>query len=88
MRRCWQREEVQESQGPRVPRFRGPKVPGSQGPGYLKLTFKYELDSKEGPSCSTSMLLFYDNAAIFNIGLVIPRLPPRVTKFGSRFITE
>ena len=29
------REEVQESQGPR----------------YLKLKFKYELDSKEGPSC-------------------------------------
>ena len=51
MRRCWRREEVQESQGPRVPRSRGPKVPGSKGPGYLKLTFKYELDSKEGPSC-------------------------------------
>ena len=32
MRRCWQREEVQESQGPRVPRSRGPKVQGSQGP--------------------------------------------------------
>ena len=51
MRRCWRREEVQESQGPRVPRSRGPKVPGSQGSRYLKLTFKYELDSKEGPSC-------------------------------------
>ena len=49
--RCWRREEVQESQGPRVPRARGPKVKGSEGPGYLKLTFKYELDSKEGPSC-------------------------------------
>ena len=32
MRRCWRREEVQESQGPRVPRSRGPKVPRSQGP--------------------------------------------------------
>ena len=60
MRKCWSREKVQESQGPRVPqesqgprvpRFRGPMVPGSQGPRYLKLTFKYELDSKEGPSC-------------------------------------
>ena len=51
MRRCWRREEVQESQGPRVPRSRGPKVHGSQGPRYLKLKFKYELDSKEGPSC-------------------------------------
>ena len=51
MRRCWNREEVQESQGPRVPRSRGPKVPGSKGPRYLKFTFKYELDSKEGPSC-------------------------------------
>ena len=43
------------SKVPRVPRYRGPKVPGSKGPRYLKLTFKYELDSKEGPSC------FYDN---------------------------
>ena len=51
MRRCWRREEVQESQGSRVPRSRGPKVLGSLGPRYLKLTFKYELDSKEGPSC-------------------------------------
>ena len=25
MMRCWRREEVQESQGPRVPRSRGPK---------------------------------------------------------------
>ena len=58
MRKCWRREEVQESQGPRVPRSRGPKVPGSKGPRYLKLTFKYELDSKEGPSC---VLLFLNN---------------------------
>ena len=29
----------------------GPMVPGSQGPRYLKVIFKYELDSKEGPSC-------------------------------------
>ena len=28
-----------------------PKDEGFQDPGYLKLTFKYELDSKEGPSC-------------------------------------
>ena len=39
------------TQGQRVPRSRGPKVPGAQGPRYLKLTFKYKLDSKEGPSC-------------------------------------
>ena len=58
--RFWRREEVQESQGPRVPRSRGPKVPGSQGPGYLKVTFKYELDSKEGLSCLnlTEMLVY------------------------------
>ena len=49
--RCWRREKVQESQGSRVPRSRGPKVPGSQGQRYLKLTFKYKLDYKEGPSC-------------------------------------
>ena len=39
---CWKKEEVNESQGPRVP--------GSKEPRYLKVTFKYELDSKEGPS--------------------------------------
>ena len=38
-------------QSPRVPRSKGSKVQGSQGPRYLKVTFKYELDSKEGPSC-------------------------------------
>ena len=47
----------EEGRGPRVPRSRGPKVPESQGPGYLKLTFKYELDSKEGPSCIDLKLL-------------------------------
>ena len=40
MRRWWRRKEV-----------KSPKVQGSQGPRYLKVTFKYELDSKEGPSC-------------------------------------
>ena len=44
-------EVLEEGRGPRVPRSKGSKVPGSQGPRYLKLTFKYELDSKEGPSC-------------------------------------
>ena len=58
MRRCWRREEVQESQGPRVPKSRGPKVPGFQGPRYLKLKFKYELDSKEGPSCLFMIFAF------------------------------
>ena len=66
MRRCWRREEVQESQGPRVPRSRGPKVPGSQGPRYLKLTFKYELDSKEGPSCFYFKMLEFSDASLPN----------------------
>ena len=44
MRRWWRREEIQESQGPRVQRSKGPMDP-------LKVKFKYELDSKEGPSC-------------------------------------
>ena len=39
------------SKSPKVQGFQGPGVPRSQGPRYLKLTFKYELDSKEGPSC-------------------------------------
>ena len=30
---------------------KGQKVPGSKGPRYLKVTFKYKLDSAEGPSC-------------------------------------
>ena len=42
---------MEEGSGPSVPRSKGPKVQGSQGPRYLKVTFKYELDSKEGPSC-------------------------------------
>ena len=42
---------VEEGRDPRVPRSQGPKVQGSHGPSYLKVTFKYELDSKEGPSC-------------------------------------
>ena len=33
-------------------RSKGPKVQGSQVPRYLEVKFKYELDSKEGPSCS------------------------------------
>ena len=45
------KEVLEEGRGPRVPRSKGSKVKGSQGPRYLKLTFKYELDSKEGPSC-------------------------------------
>ena len=42
---------LEEGRGPRVPRSKGSKVQGSQGPRYLKLKFKYELVSKEGPSC-------------------------------------
>ena len=41
-------EVLEEGLGPRVPRSKGSKVQGSQGPRYLKLTFKYKLDSKEG----------------------------------------
>ena len=43
MWRWWRREKV--------PKSKSPKVKGSEGPSYLKVTFKYELDSKEGPSC-------------------------------------
>ena len=48
---------VPRSNGPKVPASFRPKVPGSQGPRYLKVTFKYELDSKEGPSCLLSFLI-------------------------------
>ena len=50
-------EVLEEGRGPRVPRSKGSKVQGSQEQRYLKLTFKYELDSKEGPSCSQ---LYFD----------------------------
>ena len=43
---------MEDGRGPRVPRSMGPKVLVSKGSKYLKFTFKYELDSKEGPSCS------------------------------------
>ena len=42
------KEMVVEGRGPKVQES---KVPRAQGPRYLKVTFKYELDSKEGPSC-------------------------------------
>ena len=59
-------EVLADERGPRVPRSRGPKVPGSQGPGYLKLTFKYKLDSKEGPSCSSllSNVFYFKNTLL------------------------
>ena len=44
-------EVLEEGRGQRIPMSKGSKVQGSHGPRYLKLTFKYELDSKEGPSC-------------------------------------
>ena len=52
-------EVVEEGRGGK--RFKSPKVqesqvprdPWSKGPRYLKVIFKYELDSKEGPSCFT-----------------------------------
>ena len=57
-------EVLEEGRGPRVsPKVQG--VHGSQGPRYLKLTFKYELDSKEGPSCYN-----YTYKAPFAIGLL------------------
>ena len=37
---------AKSSQGPKVQGFQAPRVPR-----YLKVLFKYELDSKEGPSC-------------------------------------
>ena len=44
--------------GPRVNRSKRPKDLWSKGPRYLKVTFKYELDSKEGPMCFNFHLLF------------------------------
>ena len=40
---------MEEGRDPKVPQSKSPKV---QGPRYLKVTFKYELDSTEGTSCS------------------------------------
>ena len=54
---------MEEGRGPRVPRSKGSKVHGSQGPRYLKLKFKYELDSKVGPSC----FHYIDSHSIYNL---------------------
>ena len=62
MRKWWRREKVQksyvqESQGPKVQGSQESMVPGSRTrtgsiePRYLKVIFKHELDSKEGPAC-------------------------------------
>ena len=42
---------VEGGRGPKVLKSKSPKVLGSQGSRYLKVSFKYKLDSKEGPSC-------------------------------------
>ena len=63
---------LEKGKGPRDSRSTGSKVQGTQGPRYLKLTFKYELDSKEGPSCLlflffylfSSFLFFYISSSI------------------------
>ena len=52
-------EVVEEGRDPRVPRSRGPKVQGPHGLSYLKVHFKYKLDSNEGPSCN---ILFSKNS--------------------------
>ena len=58
---------MEEGRGPRVPRSKGSKVQGSKGPRYLKLSFKYELDSKEDPFCFFSeyflLTIDIDNAS-------------------------
>ena len=53
---------MEEGRGKKLtfPGSEGPRVPESKGPRYLKVIFKYELDSKEGPSCSI-MYVFYNN---------------------------
>ena len=45
------RLQISKGHKARVPRYKGPKIQWSQGPQYLKVTFKYKLDSKEGQSC-------------------------------------
>ena len=48
--------KVLKSKSPSVPRSKCQKETWSQGPKdhrYLKVTFEYELDSREGPSCSS-----------------------------------
>ena len=58
-----------EGRGPKVLKSKSPKVQGSKGPSVqrthqgqkeqdISVTFKYELDSKEGPSCFGSKLLY------------------------------
>ena len=47
-------EVMEEGRAPRVPRskgIKGPRFRDPKVPRYLNVAFKYELDSKEGPSC-------------------------------------
>ena len=62
-----------------------PKVQGFQGSRYLKLTFKYELDSKEGPSCFNlkSVFTVLRNHSEFDHTLHSPNSLIDSTKFGS-----
>ena len=49
-------EMMEDGKGPK-----SPKVKGSEGPRYLKVTFKYKLDSKDGPSCNPYSLFAQDS---------------------------
>ena len=71
MRRWWRREEVKKLI---LPGSEGPRVPGSKR--YLKVIFKYELDSKEGPSCLILFLhiLFSLNTFALPKSLYFPKL--------------
>ena len=41
---------MEEGRGPKFLKSKSPMVLGFKGLRYLKVIFKYELDSKEGPS--------------------------------------
>ena len=69
------------SEGPRVQRSSGPKVPGSQGPRYLKLTFKYELDSKEGPSCFFILITIIIDQQIKTVEKIVKQCKRKVAEF-------
>ena len=65
---------VEDGQGPKVPKSMSPKGQGTQGPRYLKVTFEYELDSKEGPSwlhLFSCLVLFRSSFMIYNFMFMI-----------------
>ena len=64
--------KVLNSKSPKVQGYKDPSIPRTHGPGskgqrYFKVMFKYELDSKEGPSCLPLSLIILPLVLLQNL---------------------